>query len=279
MSDVSRGPGWWLASDGKWYPQHLHPNYLPPPPPASATAGLYGQGTLGGPQQFVPPVVPRSVVGDPLMWQAESRSSAMRQLSGGAWLAIISGALLIVGALTPWVAVLGGLTTLNGFQQATRGGLIWSWNGPLCLGFGVITAVIGLTRLMRAQIPRLLARAPIAAGLGAGIGVARGIGEAHSLAPAATAHHTIVSIGYGLWVALIGVIGAVASGFVLPALGQTGSKVSSAISPGWYAEPTAPDSMGRLWDGKSWVTLARSPSSEEEETQAPLPPFRRRRNL
>lgn len=29
MSDVFEGPGWWLASDGKWYPPHLHhdPNY------------------------------------------------------------------------------------------------------------------------------------------------------------------------------------------------------------------------------------------------------------
>jgi uncharacterized RDD family membrane protein YckC len=26
MSDVSQGPGWWIASDGKWYPPHLHPS-------------------------------------------------------------------------------------------------------------------------------------------------------------------------------------------------------------------------------------------------------------
>jgi uncharacterized RDD family membrane protein YckC len=34
MSDVSQGPGWWIASDGKWYPPHLHPSAaeLPPPP-------------------------------------------------------------------------------------------------------------------------------------------------------------------------------------------------------------------------------------------------------
>ncbi len=33
MSDVSQGPGWWMASDGKWYPPELHPNYAPTPPP------------------------------------------------------------------------------------------------------------------------------------------------------------------------------------------------------------------------------------------------------
>ena len=28
MSDTQQGPGWWLASDGKWYP----PQSAPPPP-------------------------------------------------------------------------------------------------------------------------------------------------------------------------------------------------------------------------------------------------------
>jgi hypothetical protein len=31
MSDVSRGHGWWLASDGKWYPPELHPAYASSP--------------------------------------------------------------------------------------------------------------------------------------------------------------------------------------------------------------------------------------------------------
>lgn len=39
MSDVSQGPGWWLASDGKWYPPETAPQPLAPPPPlASRTA-------------------------------------------------------------------------------------------------------------------------------------------------------------------------------------------------------------------------------------------------
>lgn len=32
MSDISRGPGWWIASDGKWYPPHLHPSVRIPDP-------------------------------------------------------------------------------------------------------------------------------------------------------------------------------------------------------------------------------------------------------
>jgi hypothetical protein len=31
MSDVQQGPGWWMASDGKWYPPQGE--QLPPPPP------------------------------------------------------------------------------------------------------------------------------------------------------------------------------------------------------------------------------------------------------
>jgi hypothetical protein len=28
MSDKSEGPGWWIASDGKWYPPELHPSVM-----------------------------------------------------------------------------------------------------------------------------------------------------------------------------------------------------------------------------------------------------------
>ena len=33
MSDAQQGPGWWQASDGKWYPPESHPSRRPPPPP------------------------------------------------------------------------------------------------------------------------------------------------------------------------------------------------------------------------------------------------------
>ena len=48
MSDVSAGPGWWRASDDKWYPPEAHPNYRPPPPvstsPQSTPNKAHGQG-------------------------------------------------------------------------------------------------------------------------------------------------------------------------------------------------------------------------------------------
>ncbi len=39
MSDTAQGPGWWLASDGRWYPPETHPHYqgtIPPPLPYEA---------------------------------------------------------------------------------------------------------------------------------------------------------------------------------------------------------------------------------------------------
>ena len=48
MSDVSQGPGWWQASDGKWYPpeQAQTAQAVPPPPAFSAPApAAYPAGT------------------------------------------------------------------------------------------------------------------------------------------------------------------------------------------------------------------------------------------
>lgn len=70
MSDVSQGPGWWLASDGKWYSPDQAPGYSwpgsPPPgyaptgypPPGSSLPGYpppgYSYGPVGGPPSFTP---------------------------------------------------------------------------------------------------------------------------------------------------------------------------------------------------------------------------------
>ena len=63
MSDVSQGPGWWQASDGKWYSPEQRPGAEPPPaaegppaaeaPPAATPvatpAGSYPSGSPGSP--------------------------------------------------------------------------------------------------------------------------------------------------------------------------------------------------------------------------------------
>lgn len=50
MSDVSQGPGWWQASDGRWYPPEQAPRPQPPPgaPVAPYEPGGYGQPGAAG---------------------------------------------------------------------------------------------------------------------------------------------------------------------------------------------------------------------------------------
>jgi uncharacterized RDD family membrane protein YckC len=52
VTEVSQGPGWWLASDARWYPPHLHPSVVqapsPPPPPPPPVPYPYGYGPPGG---------------------------------------------------------------------------------------------------------------------------------------------------------------------------------------------------------------------------------------
>jgi len=38
VSEVSQGPGWWLASDGRWYPPEQAPGYVPRVVSADSTA-------------------------------------------------------------------------------------------------------------------------------------------------------------------------------------------------------------------------------------------------
>jgi hypothetical protein len=46
MSDVSQGPGWWQASDGRWYPpQPAAPVAPPPPPPGPPPVPQWGAPT------------------------------------------------------------------------------------------------------------------------------------------------------------------------------------------------------------------------------------------
>lgn len=54
MSDVSQGEGWWLASDGKWYPPEQSP--ATPTPGQSTSAEMAGQ---------PPTVQPTGVLGTP----------------------------------------------------------------------------------------------------------------------------------------------------------------------------------------------------------------------
>jgi uncharacterized RDD family membrane protein YckC len=56
MSDTFQGHGWWIASDGKWYPPHQHPQYVPPPPPTPPPPP--SSWSSQGPAAYAPPPWP-----------------------------------------------------------------------------------------------------------------------------------------------------------------------------------------------------------------------------
>jgi hypothetical protein len=87
VSDVSRGPGWWLASDGKWYPPELHPAYRPPPPPLWTDA-----------RDVPPPVPPKPAAG------RKRTALALSLLVGGA---VCGVAGLVLFFVTGFAGLLG----------------------------------------------------------------------------------------------------------------------------------------------------------------------------
>ncbi len=137
MSDVSEGPGWWQASDGKWYAPELHPDYVPPaapptaeaaaeppapepiapepteptaaepigPPPAGPPAGP----PLGAPGGPPPPVVPGAVGGG-------------GGGGGGAWkwIAIVVVLLLVAGGVAFALTRDSGGGSKDAFCKAAR---------------------------------------------------------------------------------------------------------------------------------------------------------------
>ncbi|HEX3459884.1 MAG TPA: DUF4190 domain-containing protein [Acidimicrobiales bacterium] len=58
MSDASQGPGWWQASDGKWYPPDQVPGTGAPQPTPEPTESVPGPGAPGAPASYPDPGYP-----------------------------------------------------------------------------------------------------------------------------------------------------------------------------------------------------------------------------
>ncbi len=88
MSDTARGPGWWLASDGKWYPPEAHP-------------------AAQAPTITAPSAVPGAVA--PPASRTGMSGCAKALIVGG-----IVAAVAVVGVIVLLVVVVGrGVDTLN----------------------------------------------------------------------------------------------------------------------------------------------------------------------
>ena len=105
MSDVPQGPGWWQASDQKWYPPEAQPGHGPAQP-------TYGQPTYGTPG-YAPPGY-----GYPTTYGYQ-QGPMLPSVSGQAVAAMVLGILAVIPCCWPFNAVLGlvglplGLVALN----------------------------------------------------------------------------------------------------------------------------------------------------------------------
>lgn len=95
MSDIAQGPGWWRASDGRWYPPEQHPNYqrLPPPPTAPTASG-------GTPFTAAP---------------TPARQPALVSMSATTWLMVLGALGILVSVFLTWATA----TVNDGFGITT----------------------------------------------------------------------------------------------------------------------------------------------------------------
>lgn len=109
MSETSQGPGWWQASDGKWYPPTSAPGTSPAEQPNQRQPGdgqpSYGQPPHGQPPHGQPPYG-QPPYGQPPFQTPRPRSSAVSTASPFAAWGLAGGALLaFVGSFLPWATL------------------------------------------------------------------------------------------------------------------------------------------------------------------------------
>lgn len=127
MSDVSQGPGWWQASDGKWYAPELHPDYQPPaseppaaePPAVAPTEPIAPMAPIAGGEPTAafptapPPAGPPPAVVPP-GGGADGRGGGLK------WIAIVVVLLLVGGGVAFALTRDSGGASKTAFCNAVR---------------------------------------------------------------------------------------------------------------------------------------------------------------
>ncbi len=89
MSDSPSGPGWWQASDDRWYPPETHPDYRPPEP-QRPTPGLATFAPPKSDQRYPTPTAPPPAV------QGRSTTRVLVLIFGAVFLLLAGGCGLFV---------------------------------------------------------------------------------------------------------------------------------------------------------------------------------------
>jgi hypothetical protein len=182
------------------------------------------------------PVGPLNPLGSAGSLQVTQSSAAAKDstVPAGGWMAIIGGALMIIGAVLPWATAttaFGGNLSRNAFQLGNNAG--FSIDGVVAVLMGVVTIVIGGVRLTNSRSPRFLQRSAIITGVVAILICADRYSGLNNLANSVRGSHSLVSasIGYGFWLLGVGGVVAITAGFIL----RSKSTMASSISPLTFA--------------------------------------------
>lgn len=202
MSDVSQGPGWWQASDGKWYPPEQAPGAQPPstPPGPAPSQPAYTQPGYGAPAAqpggFGQPAgAPRQsfAVGDAFNWGFKKFQENLGPILIAAL--IIFVAIAVIEGIF-WVLLSGALlstttthTTDFGYTYTTTSGggffmtLVFSgimmlivYIGLFLIQMAIIRATLMITNGEQVSLNRMFSTDQIGPYLVASILVAIGVG-------------------------------------------------------------------------------------------------------
>jgi hypothetical protein len=154
-----------------------------------------------------------------------------------AWLAIIGGGLVALGAFLPWFtgATLGYLSfNRNSFQLSNQNGLTFA--GPMCLLLASVTVVIGIVRLTQAAMPRFLQRSTIVTAIAIYLVLlSQYSGVQHDWLNPITDTMGSLAVGSGFWTCCAGALLALIAGFVMrprrSGMAPAGTTVHEAIDP------------------------------------------------
>jgi hypothetical protein len=165
MSDMSEGPGWWLASDGRWYPPEQHRGYRPPggDPPSAAVGWLPASGPGGVPPASVGPfpdpdpgIGPHGSYGYG-SWLAPTPVP----VTSGLAIAGLALSILWIGGLGSLVAVIFGIVALS--QIRSSGGRL---RGHGLATAGLVIGAVGVagSLVLYASVGEATSHRPVASG-------------------------------------------------------------------------------------------------------------------
>jgi hypothetical protein len=152
VSDTSQGEGWWIASDGKWYPPSAAPaaSEVAPPPVASPPPSLGNPPAYGGPPQAYGGPPQAYGTPNPPMTQTSGKATAVMVLGIVSVVLMCGYGIGLIPAIVALVLAPGARREIEASGGRLQGegqikaGVICSWVavGVVALGVLAIVAIV-----------------------------------------------------------------------------------------------------------------------------------------